>query len=529
MLATPTCSPRRVRKRRDTIDDGEEFSSRKRLRRSDSDEETTDSEEGPRSSHQLPAYGERSVISTPRSAKGSFIDAPVVSSAYKSPFMNRIRPRALSHTSSYSSFSIAPSSPVAMSPPLLAYEADPTIARGLALMRTASISSVDTTRSTTITEFSAKTNLRNLKLSIDFVLPDVTQPNYAPIAWSLDNMLYFTRGNRVHFKNVAAAATADVGSLCKLQDAHGCLRVMEYQPNTKSLALGTSAGCIQIWDVQARKMTLSWTTKEVSTMAWNDHTLTVGTDKGVFRHFDTRIKPQAKMKEQAKKVTRHQVQLTRVAFNNEGKLFATADAGGVIHCWDIRDQKKPLEVGEIVQRRKKMQHFGSVSALTWCPWSSRLLASGSTSPQENGDICIWDVNASMLARGRSDLTPAGRIRTDAQVTSLHFSPQCKELLSTHGDGPQDISPDVPLEQHPYSTQGRTTVKCANSVAVHAVNTLETITTETIAESGVAASAMNLAGTKAVFAVPKENVLKMWDTWGGKKMNKRQMSLQSVIR
>jgi cell division cycle protein 20 (cofactor of APC complex) len=136
---------------------------------------------------------------------------------------------------------------------------------------------------------------------------------------------------------------------------------VENQANEKLLALGTSTGCVQIWDVQARKMTMTWTMKEVPAMAWNGPVLTVGTEKGVFRHFDTRIKPQVKMKELAKKVVRHRAQLTQISYNNEGKLFATADSAGTIHCWDTRDPKKPLDVGEIVQRRKKMQHFGSVS------------------------------------------------------------------------------------------------------------------------------------------------------------------------
>lgn len=108
-------------------------------------------------------------------------------------------------------------------------------------------------------------------------------------------------------------------------------------------------------------------------MRWNGATLTVGGLKGTIRHYDTRIAPTVKMKEQSRKVTRHQARITSLDWNVEGTLLASGDESGIVYCWDSR-QKVPLDVGEFVQRRKKMQHEGCVRVSVCCfvcGWKSR--------------------------------------------------------------------------------------------------------------------------------------------------------------
>ena len=66
------------------------------------------------------------------------------------------------------------------------------------------------------------------------------------------------------------------------------------------------------------------------------------------------------MKEQALKVTRHQAKIMRLQWNVDGNILASGDASGTVYCWDSR-QKVPLDIGEFVQRRKKMQHPGAIT------------------------------------------------------------------------------------------------------------------------------------------------------------------------
>jgi cell division cycle protein 20 (cofactor of APC complex) len=182
---------------------------------------------------------------------------------------------------------------------------------------------------------------------------------------SPDNIVYFGRANRVHYKNLTVAE--EVGQLCKLEDGQGDLQIIECggidRPNT--VALSTSRGLVQLWDVKSKKQMASWTIKGVTAMRWNGPVLTVGGLKGTIRHYDTRISATSKMKEQARKVTRHQSRITSLDWNMDGKILASGDQAGMIYCWDSRD-KVPLDVGEFVQRRKKMQHSGAISVRIFC-------------------------------------------------------------------------------------------------------------------------------------------------------------------
>jgi cell division cycle protein 20 (cofactor of APC complex) len=187
------------------------------------------------------------------------------------------------------------------------------------------------------------------------------------MSWSAQNIVVFARGNRVHYKQLGGAGTVagtadDIGQLCRLPETRGDLCAIEFggldQPSI--VALGTSKGYVQIWDVAAKKMTVGWTTKGVTAMKWNGPVLTVGITKGTIRHFDTRVKDAPKIKEQARKITRHQSPISSLSWNSEGKFLASGDETGMVYCWDPR-QNVPLDVGEMVHRRKKMQHAGVVT------------------------------------------------------------------------------------------------------------------------------------------------------------------------
>jgi cell division cycle protein 20 (cofactor of APC complex) len=211
---------------------------------------------------------------------------------------------------------------------------------------------------TSYSEISAKHYLRNNKVTINFTPPS-EDTSVVPLGRSVQNALLFTRGNRVHYKNMST--NEDIGQLCRVPDKCGLLRYISCagkdQPNV--VALGTEKG-IQIWDLSTKKLTSAWTTREVTAMHWNGPVLTVGGVKGTIRHFDTRTKETPKMKEQASKVTRHQTKITRLQWNVDGNLLASGDESGTVYCWDPR-QKVPLDVGEFVQRRKKMQHPGAIT------------------------------------------------------------------------------------------------------------------------------------------------------------------------
>lgn len=215
--------------------------------------------------------------------------------------------------------------------------------------------------------------MRNTRITVDYTSPTPNEVSVRLLGCSVNNFVYFTRGNRVHYKNLNGSANEDIGQLMKLKEAQGNLRALElnakFQPDI--MAIGTTKGCIQLWDVKAKKMTTSWhTTKEISAMAWNGPILTVGSLKGVIRHYDTRL-PHSKIKEQSRKFSRHEGEITTLDWSVDGKYLASGDANGHVLCWE-NGLGPPMQVGEAVQRRsKKILQSGKISVII-CPNSLRL-------------------------------------------------------------------------------------------------------------------------------------------------------------
>ncbi|KAA1474138.1 WD40 repeat-like protein [Dentipellis sp. KUC8613] len=359
-------------------------------------------------------------------------------------------------------------------------------------------------------ETSARHHLRNGKVSIDFSgTTDSCLGMTSPVSWSLKNIVIFGRGNRVYLKNLSTSE--DVVGLAKLKEDHGVLRLLECAdeqfPNT--VALATSQGYIQVWDLAAQKIVSDWRTKPVTAMKWSGSILAVGGEKGSIRHFDTRIKEKGKMKDQAKKVLRHQARISSLAWNHDGRILASGDESGVIYCWDSR-KNAPLDVGDLIQRRRKMQHDGCVRALSWCPWSLKTLSSGDAAENGSGTIRLWNVNES----SPNALIP-DTIRLDAQVTSLQWSTQCKELLSTHSIARSIDEASAPAFPVP---------SVANAVMVHSYPSLSHVVTEFPAKTALSGSVLSPNGQKIIFAVPEEKQLKIWDVWGKRKEIRRQRSL-----
>ncbi|KAK7045406.1 hypothetical protein VNI00_007659 [Paramarasmius palmivorus] len=389
-----------------------------------------------------------------------------------------------------------------------------------ALTRSVSVSSISTSYSYAapkleppkLTDNSASYHLAATKTVIDFSLPsDDTADSYLPMACSLTNVLFFPRGNRVHFKNLQVQNSEDITQLLKLQEKHGDARIIECGGIEQSnrIALSTSTGYILLWDVTEKKQVMSWHTN-AGAMAWNGQVLVVGEVKGTVRFFDTRISPTKKMKGEARKLIRHQSRITRMKWNENKKFLATADDSGTVHCWDDR-QRIPLDVGEFVQRRKKIQHDTAITALAWCPWQPKFLGTGDA----NGTVRLWNIDPN---DNRANALTHHTVHTGARVNGIHFSSYCKEMITVHGDA----SPNPPWTSNPLVESFPT--NAANSIVAHTFPNPRHIKTLAVSDKTVAGSVMNANGTKIITAVPAEGKMKLWDAWVKPPPVKRQPSL-----
>ncbi|ESK93289.1 cell division control protein [Moniliophthora roreri MCA 2997] len=363
-----------------------------------------------------------------------------------------------------------------------------------------------------LAENSASYHLAATKTLIDFSLPtDFDAEFYLPVACSLSNVLFFTRGNRVHFKNLQLQTSEDITQLFRLQEKHGDVRNIECGgiEQSNKIALSTSTGYILLWDIAEKKQIMSWHT-DAGAMAWNGQILTIGEVKGTVRFFDTRISPTKKMKGEARRLIRHQSRITRMKWNDNKKFLATADDSGTVHCWDDR-QRTPLDVGEFVQRRKKIQHDSAVTALAWCPWQPKFLGTGDA----NGIVRLWNIDPN---DNRSSALTHHTVHTGARVNGLHFSSYCKEMITIHGKAnPNPAWTSNPLvESFPSCT--------TNSIVAHTFPNPRHIKTLAVSDKVVAGSVMNANGTKVITAVPEEGKIKLWDVWAKPPPLKRQPSL-----
>jgi cell division cycle 20, cofactor of APC complex len=132
-------------------------------------------------------------------------------------------------------------------------------------------------------------------------------------------------------------------------------------------------------------------------------------------------------------------------------------------------------------------------------------------------IRLWNTNNSEPSPKKPN--PDG-LRFNAQVTSLQWSTQCKELLSTHGSVCTAGEMGSSGEEYAF-----TAVK-PNAVTVHAYPALAHVATEYPAGAPVLGSALSPSGCKAAFSVPGEKMIKIWDVWGKRKEPRRLRSMTS---
>ncbi|KAF6749747.1 WD40-repeat-containing domain protein [Ephemerocybe angulata] len=353
------------------------------------------------------------------------------------------------------------------------------------------------------------------------------------LACSGSGILFFTRANRLHFKNLTA--NEEVGQICKIQEIHGVFTAIACGGSGETggyvVAVGTSKGVVAIYDVQTKKRVLSWTLKPgVASLAWNGKILTIGAASGTIVHYDTRISPVEKMKEQAVTVTRHQAPITRMEWNAEGDMLASADKKGNVYCWKT-GEKVPLDVGEFVLRRKKIKHCAAISAVSWCPWQPKNLVTADI----KGVVQFWTIDPKN--KDTNAMTPA-RLDTGSSITGLHWSSQCKEFMTTHGyKVPEHLAPPPPPPPpsssgplFPYPPPPGPNVE--NTLAVWQFPSLRFVTNMRMNTTDVPIgnSVVFAKGMKVVFGVPEQGKIHACDVWGKKKPDvkiRRQSSLDYV--
>jgi len=188
------------------------------------------------------------------------------------------------------------------------------------------------------------------------------------LLWSDKNYLAVALGQTVHLWN---ATSGEVHEFCSLDDSGTTdtyvSSVSWVQEGGVHLAIGTSAGTTQLWDIQASKQLRSMDghTYRVGSLSWNRHTLsTGGHDTAVVNH-DVRIS-----KHSVATLSGHSQEICGLAWSPDGTTLASGGNDNTLCLWDapLSSTSRPWY--------SLTDHQAAVKALAWSLHERGLLASG---------------------------------------------------------------------------------------------------------------------------------------------------------
>jgi cell division cycle protein 20 (cofactor of APC complex) len=179
--------------------------------------------------------------------------------------------------------------------------------------------------------------------------PGIPQDPWAyPLSWSSTNVIAVACGHDVYYQDLD---TRQIAHLCNLpRPSLGRIRALAFAPRGLYAALGTTTGCVQVWDAASRCRVRSWPNTDwmsVSTLAWRQcsRVFAVGKADGRLALLDVRAP------DEAHKFRGHKGEIYGMQWSHDERFMASADSHGTVHLWDARNMS--ARVG-------KLRHDSSV-------------------------------------------------------------------------------------------------------------------------------------------------------------------------
>lgn len=231
------------------------------------------------------------------------------------------------------------------------------------------------------------------------------------LSWSDTNILAVALDKTVYLWD---AGSGDITELCNVEaeaDAH-ISSVSWVQEGGSHIAVGTSSGKTQLWDVHACKQLRSMDghTERVSSLSWNEHMLSSGGRDGIIVNHDVRV-----AQHKLATLNCHTQEVCQLAWSKDGKTLASGGNDNRLCLWDVSTSSGANPRFEL------NDHQAAVKALSWSPHERNLLASGGGTADRT--IKFWSSQTGALLNS---------IDTESQVCALQWNPFEKEILSSHG-------------------------------------------------------------------------------------------------
>ncbi|XP_075997452.1 cell division cycle protein 20 homolog [Genypterus blacodes] len=232
-----------------------------------------------------------------------------------------------------------------------------------------------------------------------------------PLDWSSRNHLAVALDDSVYIFDVTEG---NVTLLMKCENDYICS--VNWTKDGNHLAIGTSDGKVQLWDVESQKCLrkMSSHRARVVCLGWNQHLLSSGSMSGHIHHHDVKVKHH-----HIATLSAHSQEVCSLKWSADGRYLASGGNDNMVYVWPRVQEGGISSDSQPVHRWDA--HQGAVKALAWCPWQPNILASGGGS--NDGHIRIWNAHSGSCISS---------LDTQSQISSLVFAPNYKELVSAHG-------------------------------------------------------------------------------------------------
>lgn len=243
--------------------------------------------------------------------------------------------------------------------------------------------------------------------------PDLRDDFYSNlISWNDQNVLAVALAQTVYLWN---ASSGEIQELCNLEESVGDAYVSSVswvQEGGAHLAVGTSTGTTQLWDVQSSKRVRSMGghVGGVNALCWNRHILSSGGHDSFVINHDVRI-----AQHKTATLAHHTQQVCGLSWSPDGSMLACGSNDNIVSLWDASASSTSRP------RFSLNDHQAAVRALAWSPHERNLLATGGGTADRT--IKFWNTQTGSLLNS---------IDTGSQVCALQWNPHEKEILSSHG-------------------------------------------------------------------------------------------------
>ncbi|XP_031792858.1 cell division cycle protein 20 homolog B [Sarcophilus harrisii] len=234
--------------------------------------------------------------------------------------------------------------------------------------------------------------------------------------WNSEGLLALALGSAVHIWNGEShdgMGSIDLSPYCNYISSISWIKEGGY------LAIGTSEGEVQLWDVMTKKRLRNMVghISVVGALSWNHCVLSSGSRLGRIHHYDVRVA------QHHIGTLGHKRAICALKWSPSGKLLSSGCTDGLLNIWPYDPG-----VGKSCQPLKVLHHSTSVKAMNWCPWQSEILAVGGG--MKDGHLHVWDIN-----RENSIQSPC----TKSQICSLIWLPKTKEIATGHGTPRNEVT------------------------------------------------------------------------------------------